>query len=89
MSVKINDNRDRKMHELRTPIDCASQTACLSREVKLKIEVEEMLERIASHFTNSTLTDVSEDGIQEFSKERCTDTCGAICKGTAFSTVGG
>lgn len=70
--------RQQETYSLGTPVNGPREASGLSREVKVKIQLEEVIEDIASHTANSLLRYARKDGIPDLLKHSGSDPCGSV-----------
>jgi hypothetical protein len=67
---------------LGTSIDRPRKPACLPSQMKLEIEMQQMIKRLARDSSNGALSDVGEYRIPKLGKHGCGDSSQAIYKQT-------
>ena len=70
LPVREPGNSRRTIHRdvLRSPVDRARQTASLSREMKLEVQVEEVLKRFPRDLPDRVLSDACKSCVQQLCK---------------------
>lgn len=59
-------------------VDCSSQAACLPCQMELEVQMEQMLECFSGDFADGPLTDICEDGVEQFAEKCCPNASGPI-----------
>ena len=65
-------------YPLRPSVDGPRKTACISRKMELRIEIEEVSKDIARNSPDCTLSHIREYCISQFGEESRTNTCEAV-----------
>lgn len=82
-----DDRLKEKSDALCPPINSSSKTTRLSAEMKLQVKIQQVLECLSCDFAYRSLADTCENGIEEFTRKRSTNTGGSILQKWLFSMI--
>lgn len=71
--------RQQEADALGTTVDSSRQPACLSGQVEVEVESEQVLKDVARNFADGFLGHTRKDCVPEFLEERGSDSGGAVC----------